>query len=263
MSDFTVAAYQMLVTPEPRVNHAKIIRAVEKAASAGAKMIAFPECALSGYPPLHYESPADIDIGLISELNEQVHRVAADARIWVILGTITGGRHELLNSALVISDKGALAGRYDKLHLMPGDKRFFAPGSTISTFSAGAMPFGVQICYDARFPEGFRYLREQGALVIVVISNACGGETWKLPVLEGTYRTRASENTCFIVAVNAAGPLQMATSRICNPLGLDLASANQDREEMIYAEIDLSETESGYFHDRRKDVFEVLVIGDG
>lgn len=257
MSQFRIAAYQMNVGNDVEANFVKIGEAIKQAASSDAQIVVFPECALSGYPPIHYPDVNSIDTVRISQLNNDICRLARDAAIWVVLGTITVGREGLLNSALVISSDGKLVGRYDKLHLMPQDKQFFVPGEGVPIFRADDIVFGVQICYDARFPEAFRYLREQGAQLIVIISNACGGETWKLPVLEGTYRTRASENSCFIAAVNAAGPLQMATSRICNPLGLDLASANQDREEIIFADIDISETKSGYFYDRRTDQFEV------
>jgi len=257
MADYKIAAYQMPVKADLETNFFRIKNAIEHAAEQGAMMLALPECALSGYPPLHHATPDSIDVAEIARLNDQVAALAGQHGIWVVLGTIVETPDGLMNSALVISDRGEVAGRYDKLHLMGGDKRFFLPGEGAPVFDTGEFRFGVLICYDARFPEPFRYLREQGARLIVNISNACGGDTWKAPVLEGTYRTRASENSCFLVAVNAAGPLQMANSRICNPLGLDLASANQDREEMIFAEIDLRQADSGYFDDRRTDQFEV------
>lgn len=257
MAGLKIAAYQMTVSADPEANFAKIREGIERAADARANMIALPECALSGYPPLHHRSLDDIDTMTILELNTEVCSLARTNDIWVILGTIVTSSDGLLNSALVISDKGEITGRYDKLHLMPDDKKYFIPGAGVPSFEIGGVGFGVLICYDARFPEPFRYLRELGSQFIVNISNACGGDTWKAPVLEGTYRTRASENSCFVVAVNAAGPLQMATSRICDPLGLDLASTNQDREEMIIADLDLSQTDTGYFYDRRTDQFTV------
>ena len=247
-----VAACQMRVTPDVDENFARIRESIVEAADGGARLLALPECALSGYPPLHASSPEDIDTVRIAELNDSVCVLARESGIWVVLGTVLMSSQGLLNSALVISD------RYDKLHLMPDDALYFVPGSGVPMFFLGGVPFGVQICYDARFPEAFRYLRECGAQIIVIISNACGAETWKLPVLEGTYRTRAAENTCFVVAVNAAGPLQMATSRILDPFGLDLAAANQDRHEVLFADLRLSDTDSGYFHDRRTDQFEVV-----
>lgn len=253
----------MRVCADPEANFVKVEEGIRAAVSAGAKLVAFPECAISGYPPLHYANASDIDIRLIRGLNDEIPRLARESGIWVVVGTITGEPGGLLNSALVISSDGELVGRYDKMHLMPLDKRYFAPGAGVRPFRAGDTLLGVQICYDVRFPEGFRYLREQGARLIVIILNACGGDTWKLPVLEGAFRTRAAENTAFVVAVNAAGPLQMATSRICDPRGLDLASANVDREEMLFADIDLAKAETGLFDDRRTDLFEVKALFEG
>ena len=252
-----VAAYQMKVGADLEANFGCIRKAINYAAGEGAELIALPECALSGYPPHHWKHRDEIDTARIAELNSEVAQVAGENGIYVVLGTVLMSSDGLLNSALVISNGGEILGRYDKLHLMADDKKFFAAGVGVRTFEAAGVKMGVLICYDARFPEPFRYLREQGAQLIVNISNACGADTWKAPVLEGTYRARAAENTCFLVAVNAAGPLQMAASRIVDPLGLDLASANYDREEMLFAEIDLAEAEQGYFHDRRTDQFEI------
>jgi len=250
----------MTVTADADRNFDRIAEGIAAAAGAGARLLALPECAVSGYPPLHHSSPADIDTVRIAELNAEVCGLASSNRIWVVLGTILMSSDGLLNSALIISDTGEIVDSYDKLHLMPMDRRFFAPGARVPMFDVDSVPFGALICYDARFPEPFRYLREEGARVIVNISNACGGEIWKRPVLEGTYRTRASENSCFVVAVNAAGPEQMAVSRIVDPLGLDLAAASPDSQEMLIAEIDPSETNSGYFYDRRTDMFRVLPL---
>lgn len=255
MSKLRVAAYQMSVGPDIEANWQRIESGVERAASGGAQLVALPECAVSGYPPLHHNTRADIDVGLIADTNRRIARLADKSGIWVVVGSIAEEDGQLYNCALVYSDDGELVLRYNKLHLMPDDKRFFTPGWSPVWFRMNDLMCGTLICYDARFPEPFRQLRDEGARLIINISNACGGDTWKAPVLEGTYRARASENSCFVVAVSAAGPLQMATSRICSPLGLDLASANQDREELIFADIDPSEADTGYYYDKRRDIW--------
>lgn len=264
MGEFTavvkIAAYQMSAEADIEENFNRIKTGIERAADEGAKLLVLPECALSGYPPLYYESPQDMDILRIIELNDEVCTLARKHNIWVTLGTITMGSDGLLNSALVISSDGEIISRYDKMHLMPDDKTFFQPGVGARVFNMSGLAAGALICYDARFPEPFRYLREQGAQLIIVISCVSGKETWKIPVLEGTYRTRASENSCFLVAVNTAGPMQAAESMIVNPLGLDLARAGLHNDEMIYAEINLSEADYGYFYDRRIDQFEVNAL---
>lgn len=252
----------MRVTADLDANFRSISRAIRRAAAEGARLLVLPECAISGYPPLHHGSISDIDTLRIAEMNGEICEMARRHSIWVVLGTILMSSSGLLNSALVISDEGEIVGRQDKLHLMSGDREFFAPGVGAQVFDIAGMPVGVLVCYDVRFPEASRYLRESGAQVVVYILNACGGETWKLPVLEGTFRCRAAENSCFVMAVNAAGPLQMATSRICEPMGLDLAAARRDTPQMLFADIDLSATKRGYFHDRRTDQFAVVTLFD-
>jgi predicted amidohydrolase len=263
MDRLKVAGYQMRVSADLDANFRNIRRAVRRAASEKADLLVLPECAISGYPPLHYKSPSEIDAARIAELNGEVCDLAKKHSIRVVLGTILMSSEGLLNSALVISKRGRIVGRQDKLHLTGPDKEFFAPGVGARIFEIKGLKVGVLICYDARFPEPFRYLRERGARMIAVISNACGGETWKLPVLEGTYRCRAAENSCFVVAVNAAGPLQMATSRICDPLGLDLAAARKETQQMIFADLDLAATDTGCFYDRRTDQFAVVGLFEG
>ena len=55
-----------------------------------------------------------------------------------------------------------------------------------------------------------------------------------------TLRSRAAESGCFVVAANVAGPLQIVVSQIIDPLGLVLAQANQDCDEIVTAELDLN-----------------------
>ena len=258
MAELKIAAYQMTVGADLDTNFNRIKDGIETASKAGARLIALPECALSSYPPYHTEN--EIDTARIADLNSEVCDLAKTNKIWVVLGTIVKSAEGLLNSALVITDTGEIAGRYDKLHLFPGDSQFFTSGNEIPIFSIDGVKFGVTICYDLRFPEPFRYLRELGAQFIFNILNACEGGTWKRPVMEGTLRTRASENSCYIIAANASGPLQMVNSGIYDPLGLSMATANYDHEEIIHATIDTVKTETGYFYDRRVDQFESFAL---
>lgn len=274
-----VAACQMAVSGDIETNVARMRAGIEEAAARGAAVVVFPECAVTGYPPLCHKSRFDIDLPAIPAAHDAIRAAAAEAGVWVIAGSILEDRDGLLNTALVIAPDGELCGHYEKLHLIDRDEAFFRAGSRLPVFRFGAggprwpssggqsppdinrmegVTFGVQICYDARFPEPFRLLKMAGVSVIFNLSNACGGDTWKIPVLEGVYRARASENCVYLVAINAAGPLQMTVSHILDVEGLSLAAANQDVEEMIMADLNLDRVGSGHFGNRRGDLFEIV-----
>jgi len=93
------------------------------------------------------------------------------------------------NSAQLVSPTGAWDGRYDKIHLVPfgeyvpfrsvfsfaaglteavGD---FTHGTSRAPLVAGEHPLGVFICYESIFPDEIRQLADQGAQVLVNISN--------------------------------------------------------------------------------------------
>lgn len=257
MPKIKLAGYQMPISADLDANLSKIEYGIKEASESRAQLVIFPECAVSGYPPLHHKTIEEIDILQIGLNNQRICELAAEHKIWVIAGTIIPSSDGYLNTALVINDEGEITGRHDKLHLMPLDHNYFIPGSSLDTFDILGIRMGVLVCYDIRFPEPYRILREEGAELFVTILNACGGETWKQPVMEGTFRCRAAENTAFHAAINAAGPLQMAISRICDPFGVDLACAESDADSLIYAEIETEKTAKGYYYDRRYDLFSI------
>ena len=90
---------------------------------------------------------------------------------------------------------------------------------------------------------------DQGAQVIFQGFYGAGGNTWKVPVLEAHLRSRAAESGCFVVGCNVSGPLQIVVSQIIDPLGLVLARANQDCEEIIKAELDLGRLDDSEIRD--------------
>jgi apolipoprotein N-acyltransferase len=111
----------------------------------------------------------------------------------VIAGTTSldahGDRFDMYNSALFVRPDGIVAGRYDKIHLVPwGEyipyKNFFSFAKNLTqqagdmthgwrrvVFSSGGHRFGVFICYEEIFGDEIRLFAKQGAQVLVNISN--------------------------------------------------------------------------------------------
>lgn len=112
------------------------------------------------------------------------------------------------NTSVVFGPDGAEIARYRKIHLFDVD----APGGTayresdtinrgedIVTYKIGEVTVGCAICYDIRFPELFRKLRDKGAEVIVLpaaFTLMTGKDHWEVLA-----RARAIETQTYFVAV--------------------------------------------------------------
>ena len=234
-----VAAAQLKIAAEVEENLRRILETMRRCAAEDVEAVVFPETALTGYSPNigHGRQPAEwprIQDGL-----EAISRLAQELGLWVVVGSEAWENEAWVNRLYVYSDKGQLAASYDKVHLTNDDTRYYRPGTRNVLLELKGIKVGLQICYDVRFPEGYRDLLAQGAEIIMQGFYGAGKDTWKVPVLAAHLRARAAENGCFVVAANVAGPLQIVVSQIIDPLGLVLAQANQDHEEIIKARLDL------------------------
>ena len=155
-------------------------------------------------------------------------------------------RYGKRNRALIIGPNGRQRAVYDKVHLTSLDAQLFEPGRQLEVWRLGGVRLAAQICLDMRVPEAWRTLKQRRAQVVAHPSAAIGGAEWKVPVLEGVLRARASENGLFIVSANSAGPIQMVKSAIYDPHGLILAQANYGTEQLIDAELELEAVRNGF-----------------
>jgi predicted amidohydrolase len=124
-------------------------------------VLCLPECFLTGYFRTR-DRAAENSIALESMLFESI---LADLRAFestLILGLIERTASGLFNSAAVV-ERGQLLGVYRKRHLV---ESVFEHGYEIPVFERQGVKFGVNICYDANFPDGARALAEHGARVI-------------------------------------------------------------------------------------------------
>ncbi len=131
--------------------------------------------------------------------------------------------------------------------LPPNDESScYTPGDRFVSVAASGFRFGLCICYDIRFPEVCRTLALEHDANLFLVSSA-----WPLPRaahLRALAVARAIENQSYLVLANRvgedAGVICCGTSAIIDPSGAIIASASDDREEMITGEIS-AETVAG------------------
>jgi len=148
-------------------------------------------------------------------------------------------------TSLVFNPQGELVQHYHKLHLfdvvVPAtidkpaitykESDSFLAGQQTAMFDFEGIKVGMVICYDLRFPELFRQLRQQGADVILVPAafTATTGKAHWLTLLQA----RAIENQCYVLAANQVGQHNKTKSSwghsvIVDPWGEVITQINTD-----------------------------------
>jgi len=259
-----IAAVQLACTlGDVQANLKKIRDFCGRAKQAGVDLIVFPEAAETGYSmPIIREHAKPWTEGAVPALQD----MAKEFAVTIVSGVAEREGDAIYNSQVFIDPRGEMAGTYRKTHLFvlpPNDESTcYAPGDKFVTVPAAGFRFGLSICYDLRFPEVCRTLAlEHGANVMLVSS------AWPLPRaahLRALAVARAIENQSYLVLANRAGVDAGVTccglSAIIDPSGVMIASASEDREEMIVAEISEEVVRSvrermGVFEHRRPELY--------
>ena len=180
------------------------------------------------------------------------------------------------NTAAVLDHDGTYLGKYRKHHIPHTngfwEKFFFKPGNGgFPVFQTRFAKVGVYICYDRHFPEGARALGLNGAEIVFNPSATVAGLSQYLWKLEQP--AHAVANGYFVAASNRVGtepPWNIGkfygTSYIVDPRGNFLATASEDKDELVVATCDLEQIEETrktwqFFRDRRPDAYDDLTRG--
>jgi N-carbamoylputrescine amidase len=157
---------------------------------------------------------------------------------------------ERYNTAAVIDADGRFLGKYRKMHVPDRphgspEQFYFRPGNLgFPVFETRYCRLGVYICFDRHFPEGWRALALDGAEYIVNPSATPEGTSRYAWTLEQP--AAAVANDVFIGAINRVGteaPWNLGrfygSSYFVDPLGRIIATASEDRDELLVADMDL------------------------
>jgi predicted amidohydrolase len=212
---------------------------------ADSKLVVFPELHLfgDGSPDRQrtealQDSAEPLDGSRVKELQQ----LAADLGIWLVPGSVCerGPEGQLFNTQLVLSPEGELAGYYRKIFpWRPFEP--YDPGDRFTTVDlAGIGRVGLNICYDAWYPEVSRQLAWMGAEVILNVVKTTTPDRRQELVLA---KANAIVNQVFVVSVNCAGPTGQGKSIIVDPEGNTIAEAGDDAPVLLTADLDLAAVE--------------------
>ena len=243
MSDTTrVAAAQIdSKLGDTQKNLAKMMAFTGDAVGNGAQLVVFPECALTGY---QFESREEA-LGAAQPASGLAVDVMASLckklKTHVIFGMLEKVDNSLFNMAVLVGPEG-LVFKYHKNHIpFQGVDRYVDKGDRpFELCQSGDLHVGLQICYDIFFPESARVHSLLGADLITLPTNfATMGVVERAGFI---INTRAIENKVYVLSCNRVGEERgypfCGHSKIVDPMGVTIAEASTDQEEIIYADID-------------------------
>jgi predicted amidohydrolase len=209
------ALIQLNVTDDPAANLAATLAHVQTAVAGGAGFVLTPEMTNCLSSSREHQRrvfrPEDQDETLAA-----LRQAAAKAGIWLLIGSLglatadPDGR--FANRSFLIAPDGAIAARYDKIHMFDvnvsetevyRESAGYRPGNRAVLAQTPFATLGLTVCYDLRFAYLYRRLAQAGAQILTVpaaFNHITGAAHWE-PLL----RARAIETGCFVLAPAQTG----------------------------------------------------------
>ncbi len=238
-----IAAVQMdPLLMSKRENLDKILLSTKSAASRGANLIVFPECALTGYVFNSREEAIPYMETIPGPSTDELVKCCRETGAYAVVGLLEIDGNRCYNAAILEGPEG-MVGKYRKVHLpFLGIDRFLDRGDQpFQVYRTPVGNIGILICYDCTFPESARVMTLMGADILALPTNWPKGRE-KAPGL--IVPTRAFENKVYVVAADRVGSERgtdfIGLSKIIDTAGDTLAAAGGDKEEVIYADVSLA-----------------------
>lgn len=192
----------------------------------------FPECYLQGYV---LDRAALGSVALEEDRFQGLLADLAPIRSTFVLGLVERHGEFVFNSAAAIC-RGDVVGVYRKTHLHRKEQAFDA-GCNYPIFQAANWKFGINICYDANFPEAAAAVGGQGArLICYPINNMLPPEVadrWRRRSIDNL-RCRAIETGCWVMSSDVVGTHEAMLSYGCtciiNPAGKVVTRVDEGNE---------------------------------
>ncbi len=244
MPRLRIAAAQLnLVVGDLDGNVARILESYERAESEGCDLVAFPELAITGYPP----EDLLLRPAFVAQSVEALEKVATrTGRTAAIIG-FPEPDADLYNAAAVCAG-GKVLGVYRK-HLLPNyavfdEERYFEPWKVDGPlFVVGGVRVAVTICEDAWSPSGPILTQAAAGAELVVNINASPYYAGRLRERDTMLATRAADASVPLVYLNLVGGQDELVfdggSMVFDEGGHLIARAKQFEEDFLVVDLDV------------------------
>ena len=222
-------------------NTAKICSYIDKAKDLDVDLIAFPELAITGYPPedLVFKNEfVQENMKCSSEVSHNTQGITA------IFGFVELD-NKLYNSAAVASE-GKLKGTHKKIFLpnygVFDEERYFESGNTCPVFTINGTKVGVNVCEDIWYPVGPTSVQRAAGAELIININGSPFHAGKRQDRESMLIERASAHGLFIAYVNQVGGQDElvfdGSSVVIDPEGKIISRGEPFEEDLVICDID-------------------------
>ncbi|MGY0501295.1 carbon-nitrogen hydrolase family protein [Nocardia sp. FBN12] len=239
-----IAVVQFAPETDPESNLSTLREHVRAAADAGARVVVAPEYSMFAVTRLD-ERVVAIAQPLDGPFTTGLAALAAEFGVFLVAGVVelpTPGATRISNTLVAHGPDGARVAVYRKVHLYDAfghlESDVVEPGPLVApvTFAVDGVVFGMQTCFDLRFPEGCRRVAAAGAHVLLLPAQWIPGPA-KVDQWTTLLRARAIENTVYVAAADQCAPRGAGASMIVDPAGTVLAELG-DEPGVLTATVD-------------------------
>ena len=235
-------------------NAERIVEWIGRAKAEGAHLVAFPELALTGYPP----EDLLLKPSFIRDNLAYLERVVAASQGIAVITGFVDLDVDIYNAAAFAYD-GELKGVYHKVYLpnygVFDEDRYFQRGRRCPIFELGGVRIGVSVCEDAWYPSGPISVQAAHGAELLVNINGSPYHAGKRQFRQTMIATRAMDSRAFVAWVNLVGGQDElvfdGNSMVFGPEGELLAQGPSFEESLVVVDLDVASVFGERLHDTR------------
>jgi len=242
-------------------NAARVQAAARRAYAAGANVVAFPELALTGYPPEDLLLKPAFVADNLRAVDDLAAATADLAGLTLVVGFVDRVV-DIYNAAALVRD-GKRVGVYHKQYLpnygVFDEDRYFSAGVSAPVFVIDGVAVGVTICEDIWYPGGAHAAQAAAGAEVLLNISASPFFVGKQGARERMLATRAADSGAIVAYLNLVGGQDElvfdGASVVFNGRGELVARALPFAEDLLIVDLDIEDVFRTRLHDplRRKD----------
>ena len=228
---------------------------IKLAKDQAAQLICFPGLNVTGYSTK--PEIKDCAESIPGPISDRLVQMAHDNQILILAGMVEKDENDRTFASHLVVTPENISGIYRKTHIAPPERNIFTPGNSVPLFEVDGVKLGIQLCYDAHFPDLSTRMAVDGVdIIFMPHASPRGTPTEKFNSWMRHLTARAFDNGVFIVACNQVGENQKGLdfpglAVVVGPSGNILTDKTTDLGGMLVTDLKAEELSAVRDHKMR------------